>query len=380
MPKPYFRYETSSLELGTGVRAPVFPVQMGTNFHTYSTDKPAYVVSERDYGTSVTSWQTQDVKKPDRDIINTFWSTTLTDGYYPITVIDHRNRMLFEASWNNWKQDWKKNRGGVYDIRYDIDSPLPWTLPCFGAYPMAQNNLNSHNMSGDNLSLVDGVLITDDSNTLRENGYILRLSGDGTTSALTGASGTVSWKPSSGSLALFCQFRIPELISPFPLDILSIRSGDVGYSIYAEQQTPDTDDIGIRLYDSLISGSCKYSQSIYTNKWYDVCATYDSQSGENSFYIMPTDEQAHVPFATTSTDITDFIANTTTGSKTAPDNIEYTNCVILDETHENSGIYSGENAYVQNAFVFDGFLDPMGFDFMRRLCLMWNTSTESMPK
>ena len=104
-------------------------------------------------------------------------------------------------------------------------------------------------------------------------------------------------------------------------------------------------------------------------------------TGENYIYVMRTDTLSHTVFMESGLGaVTSYIGSTTVGAKSGPTDAVYTECNMLQETGSESGIAGTGNAYLQNAFVFDGYMNPAGFDIMRRLCFMWNNKTESYPK
>ena len=193
---PYFRYETSSLDLATATYAPSFPVQYGTSFHSYITEKPTYTITNRLHGTTQVNWESESVKHDNKETIYTFWNTTLSSGEYSFTVIDNRSRMLFEAYWNTWEQKWRKQRGGLNDVVYNLESPVPWTPPVFGAYLMSDDTLNNHTLQGNNMSAVDGTIVDIDTYpllVLRETGSALYVEDDPAT-VQTGATASVNWE------------------------------------------------------------------------------------------------------------------------------------------------------------------------------------------
>ena len=221
-----FRYEATTLNFTTGIGAPSFPVREGLSLHSYPTNKPFYTITNREHGTTLINWTSNSVQQTLRDTIEDFWNTTLSEGYNDFTVIDNRLRMLFEASWNDWLERWSKRRGGIYDIDYIIESPIPWTLPTYGIYPMSANDLVNHNLSGDDLSTTDGVLTTNatDSAVLRLNGSALKMEGDGSSSGLLGASATVDWPRGSknNNISLFCQFMSDATLTTGNLAALEV--------------------------------------------------------------------------------------------------------------------------------------------------------------
>ncbi len=379
---PLFRYETSILEFGKEIFAPSFPIQAGENYHTYPTEKPKYTVTNRNYGTAETPWRTEDIKQANRDTIYTFWETDLDKGYYDFTVIDHRKRMLFEASWNNWVETWSKRNGGVYTIDYNLESSLPWTPPVFGAYTMADDTLNNHTLDSYELTAQDGSITSSD--ILRSNGSGLKLTGDGSSTGLVGASGVVSWKRESkfNNLSLFCQFKLP-LVKSGAVSLIEISSiGSHKYRINLEANSASDNKIYGNIQNAGSYTEIRKAVGSYhlcdTSTWYDVALTYDDGYQRAYLYII---ESADTSF-------TDFLSGTSSEDEqigeynenaVLPPDTTWTACNLLKETTA-VGLHNANDAFLQNAFIFDGFLSTIDFNMLRRLCYMWNNKTAVYPK
>jgi len=374
---PYFRYETSSLNLKTGMRAPNFPVQSGLSLHTYATEKYSHTTTTRDYGTTSFTYVIKGVKRDDLEIIKSFWETTLDEGYYDFTVIDNKNRMLFEASWNNWRKVWYKRRGGVYDVYVDIESTVPWTLPVIAAYPMVANNLNDHTLQGNDLTLTDAVLASDtDPNVIRSNGYCLRMDGDSLVSQLTGATGTTSFSSKSGgSLSIFCQFRRANTISHrLRLAQITNEAETIDFTVWQSSS-----QFGGQINNEPVGVAQDVYHTIVSDTWYDCAITYDSHNSTPYVYITPSQITTFTNFLYGSTDITDHIGSYMEVPG-APNTGGYTKINLLKEDADGGLVEDGAYGYVQNVFFFDGHMTPMMFNMMRRLCFLWDNATTSEPK
>ena len=263
-----FRYLTTTLNFTTGIYGPSFPAQEGLALHSYITEKPFYTITTRKHGTTAFAWQTNGTKQTDRDTIEDFWYTTLTEGYDNFTIIDHRKRMLFEASWNDWIERWSKRNGGTYDITYQIESPIPWTLSTFGIYPMIAAALTNHNLSGDDLTASNGSYVQNsgDANVLRLNGYAVKMEGDGSSSGLLGATGTVEWSRTTkhNHITLFFQFMADAVLQTGNLAILEVthssnvfriaikKSSAIALSVLDNQASSAGADVIVDVTNSII--------------------------------------------------------------------------------------------------------------------------------
>lgn len=375
---PYLRYGTTSLAL-SGITAPTFPVQRGERMHTYPTDKAEYTTTARRHATTQTGWQTEGVQKTTRDAIRDFWATTLSRGYYDVTAIDNRARMLFDASWNDWQESWRKDRGGIYQIGYGLQSPVPWTPPCFGAFLTTTNDLVSHTLTGDDLDLDTGILVNyaADNAILRKNGYALKVAG--TAGGDIGAYGTVSWKSASGynSTTLFCQFRAGAVADVFSVIQLS-DSGINSNSLSIQLGPVDASNnalIGV-IYNGGSSAEVTLASGAHpalaVDTWYDVAITYNAVNAVVNVHWYPSAITSFADFADGADEVADWTMSTMSSAIYPPD-ITWKVLSLLRE-YSIGGITAG-NFYLQNAMVFDGFITPLEFNTLRRLCFMWNNKT-----
>lgn len=372
---PYFRYEDNTLNLRTGMRAPVFPVNAGLGLHTNINSNPIYVTTTRLHGTTIFSYVLKGLKTHDRDNVYDFWSQPLgiSSGYSDFTIIDNKGRMLFEASWNNWREKWSKRNGGTTDIYIDVESSVPWTPPVLGAYLMTDNTVDNHTLQGSNLSLVHGTLEDRISGMVNKE---LSLVGTAPQEERTGASGTVDWKTNiNGSFSIFCQFRATDLSD----DELMIA-----------QMTNDNGSIDISLRHSSDSfwgtingvvvqkGSGTY-HATSDGLWYDVAITYDAHNNGVYIYIDDYNSSTFTDFMSGSSTMANYIGSYMAPT-TAPNTKGYTKVNLLYCDDANNTFGTGDDARLRNAIFFDGHLNPMQFNTLRRLCFQWNNKETAYPK
>jgi hypothetical protein len=370
---PYFRYESTSLDLAAGVYNPSFPVQAGLSLHSYATEKPKYTITNRLYGTTAINWRSENVKQDDRGTIYDFWNDTLSGGYYDFTVIDNRSRLLFEASWNDWRENWKKLRGGLHDIDYNIEASVPWTPPIWGAYLIQDSTLNNFTLQGSNFSgLGSGATIptnSTDSNVLRLNGGALKVTPNAGATQI-GASANVEFKKSdkNGSFSMFCQAMNFKDLSVGRVYPISMLSGSNSFRIGIE--APDI------IKGFLNSTVLTVNKTMDIGVWYDLCFTYDGTTRVLYLYAMESG---------TGSTFTDFLSDTSTlldelASTSVTVGIDEWDTINLIQETFPTAIPSDGAVYVQNAMFIDGFVTPFDFNFLRRLCHLWNGKTTIEPK
>jgi len=372
---PYIRYETTSVNLSNNMLAPTFPLQAGIRFHSYPNEKPALLTTSRLYGTTKIRLSIENIKVTDKDTVYSFWDTTLSNGYNDFTVIDHRGRMLFESSWNDWEVRWKKQRGGLYTIIINIESSTPWTLPIFGSYTFVGNNLLSHDLNSPTLSFGTGGYLEDNNSTnvLRSNGYALALEGS-SGSVQIAATSPVGYRSRThnGSISIFFQFKACEITDDFYL--FEIKSSDNTHirivhgddKIYAEINNVE-----------LRKGSASYT-SLTQQTWYDVAYSFDANNNNYYLYITESGVSSFNDFLDGKTDVDENI-NTYMSSSQYPSRVKWQEINLIKEL-TTTGVYDYDYCYLQNLFIFDGFLTATEFNTMRRLCYMWNNKTTYYPK
>ncbi len=374
MATAYFRDGSSSLGFGTNtVYQPSFPVNVGLSLHSYATSKPTYTTTNRLYGTTNTRWQTERAKQSDRNTIWTFWGTTLTAGYDDITAIDNRGRMLFECSWNDWEESWSKENGGLYNINYNLQSPIPWTPPCLGAYLMSDDTLDNHNLQGDDLTASGATIVNNvtDSAVLRLNGSALRFTGSG--AVKTGTTSNIEWTRSSkeNPITLFCQAMVSATIANGEMYLLELQSGSNVYRIVLDSSNDVTGQLGLNGVTKVSKGSGIY-HSMSNDTWYDIAFTYNPVNEQNYLYIKASGDSSFTDFLSGSSAITDQVG--TYNGDTRMDVGNWYTINMLRNTLTTT-VQAGEYVYVQNPMIFDGFLTAFDFNTLRRLCYLWSKET-----
>lgn len=372
---PYLRYETTNEALD-GISGPVFPNRFGGRFYSRPGDKRLYGTTERLHGTTNESWNIEDIKKTRRDEIWDFWNTTLERGYHDCTLIDNRKRMLFDTSWNDWSEVWKKGRGGIHDIDIDYQSPAIWTSPLFGAYPLTANNFNEHMLTGDDLSLDGGTLVNyaADNDILRQNGYALRLEGD--TATAYGATGTVSWNTTvDNSISVYCQFMIDTINNtgtPY-VYLWWLTDGTNYVRLKAEYNDAST---GVFIMELSNGGSTSTMTTLGTfnyGTWYDVGFTYNAQNDYVAIYFTSSGTTTFTDYFDDETNIDNQLEDTLSAA-VYPAQTAWNTVRLLREAATGE-LLATEYAYLQNVFFIDSYISPIEFNTFRRWCYVWNNKT-----
>lgn len=372
---PYFRYETTSLDLASGTFAPSFPVPYGVSLHSYATEKPTYTVTNRLHGTTRVNLESESVKPADKDTIYDFWNTTLSDGEYSFTVIDNRSRMLFETYWNIWEQNWKKQRGGINDIPYNLQSPCPWTPPVYGAYLMSDDTLNNHTLQGSNLSTVDGTLVDNAASAivLRETGSALLVT-DNPATVQTGATGSISWDSGSkeNSIGLFCQAYITDALSLGRVYFMELVRGTNIYRLSLDAPRRVIGQLGtVSSPHEVRKGASDYHE-MTADTWYDLAFTYDALTEQNYLYVVESGDTSFTDFQHDATASDDQVG--LYGGNTQLGSYSWDTLNLIQESVATA-IPAEQRVFVQNAMVFNGYLSGFDFNTIRRLCWLWNKKT-----
>lgn len=405
------RYGTDSLALDNEM-APEFSHALAQEYYTRALDLPSLQVTERYYPSTELRWQTRNTRgfvnagtgEGDRYTLWDWWDTTLARGTYPMTVWDHRRRFLFDVYWDQWKERWKVARGGVYDIPIDLHSPFPWTPPCFGLYTLVASTspIPDHGLDTSSaLTVFTGSLVdyAADHDILRRNGYALRISEMVGNNLVVGAhNGQLTWRVGKPDLCttLFCQARVPNMSSGagnndgLSFIYLSDRDGahPLGncLRIFAERW----DDTHVTLkFGWKAHGKAEEvitTDTMAVDTWYDLALSWDAVAGVFYGYFWPsatgtswasTDDFLHGATATTEGYV----------SQDSPTNVPDTHtwrAFSLLRASPPGALFEVDSpmshAFVQNAMAFNGYVSPLEFNFLRRLCHLWNTKTEQYPK
>jgi len=364
----------TGLTLDVANRRPSFPAPFGAKMHTTTSAKRQLSITNRHYPTTSIKWTVNNIKKTERDLFWTFWHTTIDHGYDEFTIIDHRSRYLFDASWNNWSEKWSKRAGGLYGLNIPITSPVSWSPPAWGLYPSTTATLDNHNKSGDDLTVIDGTMTTNgsDASVLRETGAALKVSeGAG---PLTGATSTeLSWHSgnSGGSVSMFCQFMHSE--SPSNIIYLCRLQGegdsvgivvDTSGNLYGLVNVDGTNNI-------IYKAGGTYPTTA-NDIWYDACITYDFENDRYSvYYGVSGTGSTYARFLNGETDIENGLMSTESNHVSLPRNT-WTTATLIEESV--NGAING-NVYVQNSWFIDGFVSATQFEQLRRIAYMWNEKT-----
>jgi hypothetical protein len=351
---PYIRYENTNINLESNLKSPNFPIKAGESYFSFSTSKPNLTYTTRLHGLTENNWNITNLKRPSRDELFTFWESTLEKGYNECTLIDHRNRLLFGVTWQEWDEIYKNMRGGVRDITLNFNSYVPWSLPCIGAYLFTNNNADTHTLNAQ-MNLTTANIGTD--TTIRKNGYV----------ATGSINGSVEYNKQTNEhcYSFFAQ------ISPTTnfTNIIQLERTTIHQAITlcVENYLPT-----IKIRNDTITDSVYCNTSIPSGEWYDIAGTYDQST--NSMYVFCWKTNINEPFINYMNEAgasnLDLYYKSDLATTVNLTTHNYNNCSIL-------GVGTGK---VANAFIFEGLLGSMGFNTLRRLCYYWNNQTESYPK
>lgn len=384
---PMIRSEENNIDFSDKIYSPSFPVQHGAKYHSYITEKPLYAITTRTFGTTKIHWRSENVTRTDRDTLYDFWNTNISKGSTGVSVIDNRGRILFEANWDNWSETWKKERGGIYDIDYNMESSVLWTPPCLGFFPMLTSPTVNYLQTG-NLVLSNGVFCTyaTDNRVLRKMGYALKVS-DELSILQTGATADLTpynWSRSSefNNLTVFCQFKFAghDAMHMSRIHLVSLEYSDDCYF----RLILEADDRVLGMLNNhgtiiRVRKSDLTYQTFDAEIWYDAAFTHDAVTHKSYVYLCPSATTSFTDFLYGQTDITEQIGSYD-GDTADPPDVKWDTLRLIEES-TTAAIPLDGLVYLQNAIVFNGFLTAYDFNMLRRLCYLWNTSTtEMLPK
>ena len=381
-------YDLRTLTL-SGNMAPVFDNALGIKFHSMAAERPEYSLTSRYYPTTKFTWVTENTTETNRDTIKTFYSTYLDEGFNDFTIIDHRKRILFEASWNNWKERWNRRYGGSFNVQYDIESSFGWTPEMFDAWLM---NGDSQKYYIANAYLAAGTILKQaaDANVLSKYGWCVRLIGDDGSAKQTGGytSLPVSWDSTRpyNSISMFCQFRCGSL-GTGRLDLMEISRGD-NYIRLSLEEAPSSHYLKGTVINAgnsvTVEAAAGVEIGLIADTWYDAAITYDSVNSEIKVMWAKASNSTFTRFLDGMTSLV-AAAGVAQDSGMAsylahavyPNHTIYNNFKLLAESAVDT-LDENENAYIQNAMVFDGYLSAMQFNMIRKLCFIWNSKTSGV--
>jgi len=381
-------YDLRTLTL-SGNMAPVFDNALGMKFHSIGAEKPEYSLTSRYYPTTKFTWVTENTTETNRDTIKAFYSTYLDEGFYDFSIIDHRKRILFEASWNNWAERWNRRYGGSFNVQYGIESSFGWTPEMFDAWLMIDDSYKYYIASA---YMSAGTLLkyAADTNVLSLYGWCVRLTGDDGSAKQTGAATVlpVSWDSTRpyNSISMFCQYRCGSLGSG-RLDLMEISRGD-NYIRISLEEAPSSHYLKgtvINAGDSVtVEAAAGVEITLTADTWYDVAITYDSVNSEikvmwaaasnSSFtrFLDGMDSLVAAAGVVQASGMASYLP-----SAVYPNQTIYNNFRLLAESAVDT-LDENEKAYIQNAMVFDGYLSAMQFNMIRKLCFIWNSKTSGV--
>lgn len=379
-------YNLTTLTL-SGNMAPVYDNRLGLKFHSVKAEKPEYSLTSRYYPTTKFQWMTENTTKTDRDTIKDFYSTTLDEGYNDFSIIDHRKRILWEASWNNWTERWSRRYGGSYNIRYDIESSFGWTPEFFDAL-ITNDDRHMFYISQAPISASAIYKQSDDSNVLSKYGWALRLQGDDGSAQQTGGSATVSWDSTRqyNSISMFCQYRCGSLDSG-RLDLMEIGGGN-NYLRLSLEESPSSHYLHGTVVNAGNSVTVEAANGVDItlngDTWYDIAITYDAVNGEVKVMWATASNSSFTRYLDGMTSLVAGSGEVQASGMASylsdsyyPNNTVYKTFKLLAESEVDT-IVENEYAYIQNAMVIDGYLSAMQFNQIRKLCYIWNSKTSGV--
>jgi hypothetical protein len=146
------KYGDDNISLDGNLR-PSFSDDISESFYSFPQIKPKYITTERYFPSVEKQYNINVMKKTDRDLLYAFWNEKLSYGENMFTLIDHRQRCLFNALWDTFgaPETWQANRN-AHNLTIKIQNPFGWTLPFFGAFLFENNILEEYLGTGINIS------------------------------------------------------------------------------------------------------------------------------------------------------------------------------------------------------------------------------------
>jgi hypothetical protein len=381
---------------------PSFSDETNESFYSFPQAKPKYITTERYFPSVEKQYNINAMKKADRDLLFTFWNDKLSYGQNMFTLIDHRQRCLFNALWDTFgaPESWQANRN-AHSLTMKIQNPFGWTLPLHGAFLFGNNVLTEYLGTGVNISTSSGSLVTHavDSSVLRENGSALKLvNTGGTFDVQIGAEAYPVWKSTTGktSISLFCQvyfsaqnfksYIYPQTTEAFVVIRLTNGTTSIGISCAASDDLSNVHLEGFIRTSAGVGGVAMIEKTgaipayIKCPNWYDLAITYDETTNQVAVYYTPcatvfTDflnGETSIEGASDFTTVHGGILSTPSRSIPTLTDITWTDMLMLEENLPNM---LNNPIYMQNILVCDSFMTAIDFNFMRRLCHYWNAQT-----
>jgi hypothetical protein len=234
-----FRYSDAVFELSNNL-APLYPYNSGINFFSEILQPYNYQITNRDIPESNNIFEIRSIKESDRIKFWNFWNSTIEKGNKLFTICDNKKRFLFDVFWDQWKEKWKKSRGGIYDVIVDIKSFYTWTPPTFAFYPFISSSASGYGChSTDSLS----TLLQGTAGSISSNSLIYT---DQASSDYAAYNKTLSWfqQKDNSSISLMAQFRCGELKAGSELTIINLSDDYNNIRIYIKQ-SEESSSVGL---------------------------------------------------------------------------------------------------------------------------------------
>jgi len=394
--------DSSNILFLTGNMRPSFSDDTSESFYSFPQAKPKYITTERYFPSVEKQYNICAMKKADRDLLYAFWNEKLSYGENMFTLIDHRQRCLFNALWDTFgaPESWQANRN-AHNLTMKMQNPFGWTLPMYAAYLFENSNYTDY-LGGSGLTVSCASLVNHatDSDVLRETGSALKMIASGVINQI-GAEAYPAWTPNSFSI--FCQVRFYgfDMIGAFLstkeyFDIFKLTNGEQSVGITCGGATNPNDAhawlVGfIRTASS--SGYYPISRSdasyacVKCPGWYDLAFSYDNKCNRYYVYYAPCvtpfidilDGETDVNGAYDFTTVNGHSHSGVLSSGALPSLVgtQYTDLKLLYEK-EGSCFEADDKIHMQNVMLFDDFMTTMDFNFTRRLCHYWNAKTSGV--
>jgi hypothetical protein len=368
---PKFIRDLYYLQLSNNL-APQFTHGINTALYSQITDKPRYSTTTRQTGTTELTWNINSIKATQRADLWEWYNQVLDNGELDFDIVDHRNRVLFGCYWDNWAESWKAN-GCRYDVEVNLESPYQWTPSAHAIY-FLESGLNDFLVSGNDLSIVDGVLETQDGNSIitKQDGYALYLSDTGELGAST-SSALIRQEKGNTSTSFFCQFYSAAIANGEYLDLISISDGTNNFKLRLDGVSGLGNDVQVIINDTNVLG---FSTETDTEMWLDCACGYDAISGSVFLYLWPsalgTNWTFEDNFLFGSEVLSNSLITDNSPSETIANSI-YTTVELLSKS--DTSVMSGstiDGCLLQNPMIFDDILTPLDYNYLRRLCFNRN--------
>jgi hypothetical protein len=223
------------------------------------------------------------------------------------------------------------------------------------------------------------VLVGADAAVLSDMAYALKITDPGT--AQTGASKTsLTWhrQKDDYSISLLCQCYVSPMNTSKTLNLVKLVNGDNYLRIYAGNDGVD-DIIGVQWSDDA-TGSGYLSWAVTPSTWYDVCLSYHYKMNRMDGFIWPSATTSSWSTTDTyldseSTTPVDWLVDLDPTYVPIPPH--WTELYLL--TGEQGTLFStGSKALLQYPMIFDAYISPYMFNYIRRLWHKFNFTWKAL--